>query len=700
MDEAYNNLLQHNLEWGEDRREALRLKFESSTAQATTIYEGDDKCGSYWQKLPVDPTGRDSKQSAKAVFTFSIQANVIFGQGGTSRFAVTPKAVTTGGNFGLTNFVKALQRAKELGRLGPHVTGLYRHTDGGPDNLCQVTHLLHWLLVFLGCFQSIVWFRFEAGHSHTELADRLFSILKRLFATDNSSRPEGIGCFVELWGKLTEALAKTAETNEIAWNLSNWDFETWFAEMGIAGNFSRMSAVYVYKYEYAPTLWVHGGVKVTFKDRLSYKPPHGREAEWSPIKRVTRTEPGPNGEPRQVEANVTDEVGVIYIRRPPDLRKEPSRESLNEEKQDQAKACSSILKVRAADLSDTSKAFWEGLGKVFNEVSNAEQIPSLPHTFEVPSRGEPFRYTLVGTPCKLLPILKDLRRFDRPLIHWDPFNDAPPQEFSDKRAGPGAVSAPARQTEQSPADEAPLRDPRATNVVVHDKRSLAQANADISAVDNEDWAADAPDRLEEDELQEGELYICKIANDDFEHELRIGLALHQGNASQGGAGEKEVQWFARSSKTFKWPTNPQFHSIYTGVCPAECFLLHVTNEMLTAGSLANKEMAPRFNTQFMKRLKTFCNVKGLVREPGAAAEAEISEEDASSRDKDEEENASSSDNSEEEEASRHPLIGLDLCTPPTQRLHPVRGDAGCGITGGAHQHLVGPWRGHGGSAHP
>ena len=47
VDEAYNNLLQHNLEWGEDRREALRLKFESSTAQATTIYEGDDKCGSY-----------------------------------------------------------------------------------------------------------------------------------------------------------------------------------------------------------------------------------------------------------------------------------------------------------------------------------------------------------------------------------------------------------------------------------------------------------------------------------------------------------------------------------------------------------------------------------------------------------------------------------------------------------------------------
>ena len=100
---------------------------------------------------------------------------MVYGQGGVSRFAVTPKVVTTGGNFGFTNFIMALHRAKERGRLQPHVAGLYRHTAGGPDNLCQVTHLLHWLLIYVGCFQSLIWFRFEAGHSHTELADRLFS---------------------------------------------------------------------------------------------------------------------------------------------------------------------------------------------------------------------------------------------------------------------------------------------------------------------------------------------------------------------------------------------------------------------------------------------------------------------------------------------------------------------------------------------
>ena len=168
MDKAYLEVLLHNTLWGDDRATALKLKFESSRASSSTVYEGDDKCGSHWQSLPVDPSGRESKQGAKAAFQFSIQANVVYGQGGLSRFAITPKVVTTGGNFGLTNLIMALHRAKELGRLQPHVTGLYRHTGGGPDNLCQVTHLFHWLLVYIGCFQSIVWFRFEAGHSHTD----------------------------------------------------------------------------------------------------------------------------------------------------------------------------------------------------------------------------------------------------------------------------------------------------------------------------------------------------------------------------------------------------------------------------------------------------------------------------------------------------------------------------------------------------
>ena len=651
VDRAYQEVLQHNIEWGDDRAIALKFKFASSTAQSTTLYEGDDKCGSHWQGLPVDPTGRESKQAAKAVFQFSIQANVVYGRNGLSRFAITPKAVTTGGNFGLTNFVMALHRAKELGRLQPHVTGLYRHTDGGSDNLALVTHLFHWLLVYIGVFQSIIWFRFEAGHSHTELADRLFSILKQIFTTDNSSRVEGVGDFVELWVKLQDALKSTAERNELSWNLGNWDFDTWFADMGIAGNFSRMSAVNVYKYEYDESLWKHGGVKVTFKERLSSKPPHGREAEWSPIVRVQRTEYGPNGEAMQVDANVTDPVGVMFIRRPPDLRKEPPRESLNEEKQDLNKLCSSILKVRSTDLSGDSKAFWEGLGKFFERASSAEQIPTLPHTFEVPREGaEPFRYTLNGTPRSLLPMLEGLVRFERPLITWDLFTEAPPQEFSDKQVAQPA-SAP-DQAASAPSDARPLRDPREANVVVHDARPLAVANADIAAVDDERWAEDSPARLEEVDIRQDELYLCQIEADDFEHEFSLGLVLCQGN-DPNDAGQKQVQWFARSSKSFAWPCNPKFKIAYPGSCPVESFLLHITDEMLTATGLSNKTKEPRFNAPFMKRLRLFCQAKGLTRTRGAtAAAASDNEED-----------------SDDEEAEDRSCDDEEAGTPHSSRRH-------------------------------
>ena len=115
------------------------------------------------QALPVDPTGRDGKNTAPYVYRFSVQGNVVCGQEGIIRFAILPKFVSTGGNFGLSNLIMTLWRACKKGRLKPHVKTLYRHTDGGSDNVSHVTHILHWLLVYLGVFDKIIWFRFEAG---------------------------------------------------------------------------------------------------------------------------------------------------------------------------------------------------------------------------------------------------------------------------------------------------------------------------------------------------------------------------------------------------------------------------------------------------------------------------------------------------------------------------------------------------------
>jgi len=98
-----------------------------------------------------------------SILSFSVQANVVAGLNGIMRLAVVPKYVTTGGNFGLTNLIMVLYRAKLAGRLPKSCKKLFRHTDGGPDNTCHSTHILHWLLVYLGIFDEVEWFRFEAG---------------------------------------------------------------------------------------------------------------------------------------------------------------------------------------------------------------------------------------------------------------------------------------------------------------------------------------------------------------------------------------------------------------------------------------------------------------------------------------------------------------------------------------------------------
>ena len=137
------------------------------------------------------------------------------------------------------------------------------------------------------------------------------------------------------------------------------------------------------------------------------------------------------------------------------------------------------------------------------------------------------------------------------------FNDALPQEFSDKRAGP-AASASVGQADPPPSSTLPLRDPRETSLT------------------------------------------SKCSG---------------------------------SSKTFEWPGNPKFKKAYPGTCPAESFLLHVTDEMLTATGLTNKTKQPRFNAPGMKRLRLFCQAKGLVRTRGATVAERDKEKDSSDDDK-------------------------------------------------------------------
>ena len=78
-------MLKHQTEWSSDRNEALLIRRSVyHNDESDRCYECDDKCGSFWQQLPVNATGRYTKQDVTQVFKFSVQANVLSGKGKSS----------------------------------------------------------------------------------------------------------------------------------------------------------------------------------------------------------------------------------------------------------------------------------------------------------------------------------------------------------------------------------------------------------------------------------------------------------------------------------------------------------------------------------------------------------------------------------------------------------------------------------------
>ncbi|KAL1502948.1 hypothetical protein AB1Y20_011019 [Prymnesium parvum] len=164
-----------------------------------------------------------------------------------------------------------LKLAQEQGKLGPHKSHLIRHTDGGPDNVAVTTHIFHWLMVYVGVFQKITWFRFKAGHSHTEIADRLFSIMKRLFESDNQARVGGIQHIPELIAKLTKEFRNEKEALAFEFDFANWDLNSWVMDQKLSGEHSGISSKLVYTYSYDPMLKVHGSSPRLVVDALYRK---------------------------------------------------------------------------------------------------------------------------------------------------------------------------------------------------------------------------------------------------------------------------------------------------------------------------------------------------------------------------------------------------------------------------------------------
>ena len=73
MQAMYDKMLEHQREWSSDRGVALAIRRALEQADPSAIYECDDKCGSFWQSLPVDPTGRDGKSVVADLLTRSFK---------------------------------------------------------------------------------------------------------------------------------------------------------------------------------------------------------------------------------------------------------------------------------------------------------------------------------------------------------------------------------------------------------------------------------------------------------------------------------------------------------------------------------------------------------------------------------------------------------------------------------------------------
>lgn len=621
IDRAYKDLLDHHSEWAGDRNCALQARRDSFLSDSDTCYQCDDKCGSFWCELPVDPTGRHAKDTAKAVYRFAVQANVVCGVGGVMRFCIVPKNIGTGGSFGLTNLTMAIWRAFEIGRLKPNVTRLLRHTDGGSDNVTHVTHIFHWLLVYLGIFQEVIWFRFEPGHSHTEIADRLFSLMKRTFQTDSSARVTGVGSFADLEKKLRQTFAQCPEDFFMEYNFANWDFNDWFqgtsASIDAAdlfdGNFARYSFDNVFRYLYVgDTLAEHGGVKVMYKQRLSARGSRV-EAEWAPVERRRV-----NNE----ECNVTTDKGVLFIPRPPDLRREPKREPFADDKEGKpADGCSAIInKRRRADLTPANVHDWMVLQKAHTDWVHSGAIPNLPSSVTVTGDSESQGQGLLedgksvttkftGTPAKLLPILKSLRRFERPLITWDPFVDAPPATFTSV-----PTAATASEGGDKAAEGSKPVDPIVRNHVTHKGYSKSSHQKDMQRQNASDWAHEQDSRLEVTECDK--LYIVRFEYPDGrgDGELKVGLILSGDTAvNEDGDKGRLCKWFGRSTSSQLWPSTVQFKKwgdTYEFVS-YESFLLEVHQSDLTLGSQKNWRTAPALKSAFTARLKTFAEHESL-----------------------------------------------------------------------------------------
>ena len=405
--------------------------------------------------------------------------------------------------------------------------------------------------------------------------------------------------------------------------------------------------------------------KVTYKERISYSG-GPTEAEWAPIERLSQT----MGDGSVQERNVTQARGVEFMSRPPDLRQEPSREAFSKGEADKETGepeipaprtkVDKMLKAWGPQLSSKAWSHWLSLRSMFKsyaaEQSNlptsvdvsfdahdryialldkaaggatADREKGALAAFDVGAHDDTREteagantFTFKGAPMQLLPILKQMMRYPRPLIHHDPFQDEAPQEFpAVVRAGQPAANPIAADTADTADPQDGLRHPGTVNAVIHNLNT----ERDLAALD---WLERQPNRLSA-VVKEG-LYIVQMHGNDIKGELLVGLCYYAGKTehdseesdnSGGECATMDVKWFERKGvKSFHWAATPTFEQTYfdkdgwmTYQVGADSFLLKLEDYDLTEAAQAKPYEEPRLTSAFMGRVKAFCTKHSLVR---------------------------------------------------------------------------------------
>ena len=136
--------------------------------------------------------------------------------------------------------------------------------------------------------------------------------MRSIFKSDSGARVRRTATLSDLFASIDKQLAKCPEERMFEFDLANWDFEAWMLGMNVErndgststrglfeGKLARYTFDNVYRYQYVEELWQHGGVKVTFKSRLSLGAGEN-DAEWGPVEERERAPPGGNGPPVKV----------------------------------------------------------------------------------------------------------------------------------------------------------------------------------------------------------------------------------------------------------------------------------------------------------------------------------------------------------------------------------------------------------------